>query len=103
MIKHDETLIEQGSDSSEFKVGDYVLRNDGFPNVIQIKKIDFDVVECIRYVDGEPRWSSFKSNELRHATPSEIKAGHRIDKQLESDDVKDITNHISPNTKVVEL
>ncbi|RYL25093.1 hypothetical protein [Acinetobacter piscicola] len=24
-----------------------------------------------------------------------------IDKQLESDDVKDITNHISPNTKVI--
>lgn len=34
---------------------------------------------------------------------AEIKAGHRIDKRLESDDCTDIRNHLSPSTKVVDL
>ncbi|RZG71828.1 hypothetical protein [Acinetobacter sp. WCHAc060025] len=34
---------------------------------------------------------------------AEIKTGHRIDKQLESDDCTDIRNHLSPSTRVVDL
>ena len=34
---------------------------------------------------------------------AEIKAGHRIDKRLESDDCTDIRNHLSPSTRVVDL
>lgn len=39
--------------------------------------------------------------EIKHATPEEIKAGHRIDDNTE--DVTDIRNHLSPITVVVDL
>ncbi|WP_059246944.1 hypothetical protein ACJ228_03155 [Acinetobacter baumannii] len=87
---------------SEFKVGDYVLRNDGFYNVLKVTRVNDGVADCIRRVDGEPRYSSFKFCDLRHATPEEIAAGHRIDtKQIEDiGDDRDMSQHISPNCKV---
>ncbi|EPJ8714815.1 hypothetical protein LLI22_000190 [Acinetobacter baumannii] len=89
---------------SEFKVGDYVLRNDGFYNVLKVTRVNDGVADCIRRVDGEPRYSSFKFCDLRHATPEEIAAGHRIDKpsnprELETLDKPE--NHISPNCKTI--
>ncbi|MFW2105573.1 hypothetical protein [Acinetobacter guillouiae] len=39
--------------------------------------------------------------EFRHATPEEIKAGHRIDGT--TDHVTDIRNHVSPSTIVTDL
>ncbi|HGW4664661.1 TPA: hypothetical protein ACNH0E_000107 [Acinetobacter baumannii] len=86
---------------SEFKVGDYVLRNDGFYNVLKVTRVNDGVADCIRRVDGEPRYSSFKFCDLRHATPEEIAAGHRIDNDL-GDDFP-IENHISPMCEVKDV
>lgn len=61
-----------------FEVGDYVLRKDGFANVLKITAIDEGHADLIRKVDGEPRWSRFKLADIRHATDAEIKAGKRL-------------------------
>lgn len=91
---------------SEFKVGDYVLRNDGFYNVLKVTRVNDGVADCIRRVDGEPRYSSFKFCDLRHATPEEIAAGHRIDKPSNSRELEILDkpeNHISPMCEVKDV
>lgn len=72
-----DAILEYRREHNIFEAGDYVLRNDGFPSVIKITSVNKGVVECIRHIDGEPRWSLFMFNEIRHATEEEIKAGHR--------------------------
>lgn len=91
---------EQGSNSSEFKVGDLVCLNVGS----RVYKINHIHKKAVWLDSGKPQLDVVNIDDvLRHATPSEIAAGHRIDKKIESDDVKDITNHISPNTRVVDV
>ncbi|MBJ8474365.1 hypothetical protein [Acinetobacter bereziniae] len=83
-------------DSPEFKVGDLVVcTNRGFNEVDKIREFDSD--GYFTTVNGyycNPRV-------FRHATPSEIKAGHRIDKR--TDHVTDIRNQVSPSTIVKDL
>ncbi len=79
-------------DSREFKVGDLI--------VLLHKIYRNDVFELTRLLQ---QTYDEKDIAYRHATPEEIKAGHRIDKQLESDDVTDIKNHLSPSTLVWDL
>lgn len=72
-------LLEYRRQHNIFEVGDYVLRNDGFYNIVMVRKINGSDVELIRYVDGEPRWSCFNLSEIHHATDAEIKAGHKLE------------------------
>ena len=71
-------LLEYRREHNIFEVGDYVLRNDGFTNVLKITATDEGYADLIRKVDGEPRWSRFKLADIRHATDEEIKAGKRL-------------------------
>lgn len=97
---------EQGSNSSEFKVRDLVVYHsiESHKNLFSVRYVGGDsitVYECLDEM-GAKTFSEYKPySDIRHATPAEIAAGHRIDKKIESDDVKDIKNHISPNTKVI--
>ncbi len=72
-------LLEYRRQHNIFEVGDYVLRKDGFANVLKITAIDEGHADLIRKVDGEPRWSRFKLADIRHATDAEIKAGKRLE------------------------
>lgn len=72
-------LLEHRRQRNIFEVGDYVLRKDGFANVLKITAIDEGHADLIRKVDGEPRWSRFKLADIRHATDDEIKAGKRLE------------------------
>lgn len=85
------------SEHDEFKVGDLVV-HPKFDNkkIYEIIKIKGDLFTV--FYDRNSH--SFRSD-LRHATPSEIKAGHRIDDN--TDHVTDIRNHVSPSTRVVDL
>lgn len=74
-----DALLEYRRANNIFERGDYVLRNDGFWDVLKVVDINTDSAHLIRRVDGEPRWSRFKLGEIRHATNEEIKAGHRLD------------------------
>lgn len=91
----------------EFKVGDLVVDSTGF----------FDWLCKVDYLSSDGRVVMYKHDKskndtayqtwpnietVRHATPAEIKAGHRIDRALTggSDDVSDIAYHVSPLTKV---
>ncbi|WP_288496944.1 hypothetical protein [uncultured Acinetobacter sp.] len=85
-------------DSPEFKVGDLVLTIDPWFGKTLLKITGFAMVaeknalfECGGF---------FRVSALRHATPEEIKAGHRIDDT--TDHVTDIRNHVSPSTKVID-
>lgn len=71
----------------EFKVGDLVVATQQHTGNC--------VFECEEWMVGLGEY-------IRHATPAEIKAGHRIDRTLtsDSDDVVDISYHVSPLTKV---
>ncbi|HGW4127875.1 TPA: hypothetical protein ACNH0Y_003807 [Acinetobacter baumannii] len=83
-----------------------MLRNDGFYNVLKVTRVNDGVADCIRRVDGEPRYSSFKFCDLRHATPEEIAAGHRIDKPSNSRELEILDkpeNHISPMCEVKDV
>lgn len=100
---------EQGSNSSEFKVGDLVVDSTGF----------FDWLCKVDYLSSDGRVVMYKHDKskndtayqtwpniesVRHATPSEIKAGRRLDHSVDvTDMVTDITNHISPRTIVWDL
>lgn len=86
----------------EFKAGDLVV----------LQSLDLlcvtDLIELVEF-DGE-HWKTnnrigrCNPKGIRHATPAEIKAGRRLDhSENVTDHVTDIRNHISPNTKVVEL
>ena len=96
-------------DSREFKVGDLVCFIDSrimFPDgetktnelfkVIRSDGLEVDLTEL-----GKLKVYKTWVGDLRHATPSEIKAGHRIDDT--TDHVTDIRNHVSPSTTVVDL
>lgn len=73
----------------EFKVGDkYVMLKISHSELITVNEGDIE----------QPWWNT---RIIRHATPSEIKAGHRIDDN--TDHVTDIRNHVSPSTRVVDL
>ncbi|WP_171498386.1 hypothetical protein [Acinetobacter bereziniae] len=78
-------------DSPEFKVGDLVV----------IKANPFWAEDYfIQQVEPE-NIGKWYMNAWRHATPEEIKAGHRIDDT--TDHVTDIRNHVSPSTIVKDL
>ena len=75
---YEEALLEYRRANNIFEVGDYVLRNDEFYNVLRITGIDNGCADLVRRVDGEPRWSRFKLVDIHHATPEEIQAGRRL-------------------------
>lgn len=79
---------EQLGNSEEFKAGDKIIFSAMGNSVMEYQ-------DCLKMF--------LSQGLIRHATPAEIAAGHRLDKKIESDDVRDICNHISPNMKVVEL
>lgn len=110
--------------SREFKVGDLVVKTHPKNTIL------WPVLGVYKNGGVWLDYKGFcwKPPRVRHATPAEIKAGRRIDashcqhgydlaclicgfgtengvrvwhKQLESDHVTDILNHISPNTKVI--
>ena len=72
-------LLEHRRKHNIFEVGDKVLRSDGFYNVLKITGIDNGYADLVRRVDGEPRWSRFNLNNIRHATNAEIKVGKRLE------------------------
>ena len=87
---------------SEFKVGDYVV-HPKFSNkgLYKIYEMSGSITKVQLMPNGRKSYS-FESD-IRHATPEEIAAGHRIDKpsnprELETLDKPE--NHISPNCKV---
>ncbi|WP_335987255.1 hypothetical protein [Acinetobacter bereziniae] len=113
-------------DSRAFKVGDLVIKTHPKNTIL------WPVLGV--YKNGgvwlDYKGFCWKSPRVRHATPEEIKAGHRIDlkqcqhgydiaclicgfgtengvrvcrNQIESDEVTDIRNHVSPSTRVVDL
>ena len=85
-----------------FKVGDKVV-NDAFINsdIYVFKKLMPEIgMALIAHDDDEGACGLYS---LRHATPEEIKAGHRIDHFVDINDMGDdthIENHVSPNCKV---
>lgn len=84
-------------DAPKFKVGDSIVAIDeSIKKVFVILAIEYDTL----YKVAEA--SFFVIGSFRHATPSEIAAGHRID-QSNTDDIADIKYHISPLTVVTEL
>ncbi|OTS08404.1 hypothetical protein CAT22_15780 [Acinetobacter baumannii] len=90
---------------SEFKVGDYVV-HPKFSNkgLYKIYEISGSITKVQLMPNGRKSYS-FKSD-IRHATPEEIAAGHRIDKPSNSGELETLDkpeNHISPNCKVEEL
>ncbi|MDM1766082.1 MULTISPECIES: hypothetical protein [unclassified Acinetobacter] len=87
-------------ESREFNVGDLVVKTHPKNTIL------WPVLGV--YKNGgvwlDYKGFCWKPPRVRHATPSEIKAGRRLDHSEDvTDMVTDITNHISPNTKVVEL
>lgn len=71
-------LLEYRRQHNIFEVGDFVLRNDGFGNVLKVTSIEGEYANLVRRVDGESIWSWFKLVDIRHATDAEIKAGKRL-------------------------
>lgn len=96
--------INKPNEVSMFKVGDKVV-NDAFINsdIYVFKKLMPEIgMALIAHDDDEGACGLYS---LRHATPEEIKAGHRIDHFVDINDMVDdshIENHISPNCKVIE-
>lgn len=92
--------------SSQFKVGDSVVRLDiGAKHIYSIQKIEDEFITVVRQFRHKTYGTWLSSVELRHATHEEIKAGHRIDFNLNDtiatafDDLgddKNIENHVSP-------
>lgn len=112
---------------SEFKVGDYVV-HPKFSNkgLYKIYEMSGSIIKVQLMPNGRKSYS-FESD-IRHATPEEIAAGHRIDipslpkpigslQELHSEFAKvlhenflellgddfPIENHISPNCKVEDV
>lgn len=93
---------------SEFKVGNKVCFLGGhslpefFGGVYEIIGQTIAGIFNDEYVlndKGKNRRVSYKT--IRHATPEEIAAGHRIDNDMGDD--SHIENHISPNCKVEDV
>ncbi|MCZ3293807.1 hypothetical protein NYZ61_16190 [Acinetobacter baumannii] len=80
---------------SEFKVGDQIVKTNQnikhahIRTVIAITKSGGAVLDYCGY--------GYKYPSVRHATPEEIAAGHRIDNDMGDD--SPIENHISPLCK----
>ncbi|MFK8865831.1 hypothetical protein ACJBLD_19795 [Acinetobacter nosocomialis] len=90
---------------SEFKVGDYVV-HPKFSNkgLYKIYEMSGSITKVQLMPNGRKSYS-FKSD-IRHATPEEIAAGHRIDKPSNSGELEALDkpeNHISPNCKVEDV
>ena len=96
-----------------FKVGDYVL-TDIDSHVYKIVSIDGFVVVLSGSWWGHRLISNNLSRSLRHATPEEIAAGHRIDHVGESTEKVELSGNseelevlemidVSPNCEVSEL
>ncbi|HEM7794023.1 hypothetical protein F4T81_19985 [Acinetobacter nosocomialis] len=85
---------------SEFKVGDYVV-HPKFSNkgLYKIYEMSGSITKVQLMPNGRKSYS-FESD-IRHATPEEIAAGHRIDNDMGED--FPIENHISPNCKVEDV
>ena len=97
----------------EFKVGDLVVFNEShyFAGVYEIEGWSArGILDGEVFISGGRR---VHESVLRHATPAEIKAGCRINGALtnegakvrvlgDSDDVVDISYHVSPSTRVSE-
>ena len=90
-------------DSPEFKVGDFVVLTATGTKDVLLKIIDHKYTNDLHRVKIVKTASCgpIHKEQIRHATPSEIKAGHRIDDT--TDNVTDIRNHVSPSTRVVDL
>jgi len=87
---------------SEFKVEDYVV-HPKFSNkgLYKIYEMSGSITKVQLMPNGRKSYS-FKSD-IRHATPEEIAAGHRIDKPSDSGELETLDkpeNHISPNCEV---
>lgn len=102
---------EQGSNSSEFKVGDLVVliqfandfarEHDALYDLFDFEN-DLETLAVLSDRKGGEVRSS--TQHLRHATLAEFKAGRRLDHSVDvTDTVTDIRNHISPRTIVWDL
>lgn len=98
---------------SEFKVGDEVITDDEFYDADgsiyqEVHKIN-DVLTIIEIRKDSVVLSGSvlaDISHIRHATPEEIAAGHRIDKPSNSGELETLDkleNHISPNCKVEDV
>ena len=91
---------------SQFKVGDKVIRLDNeSKHIYSIQKIENELITVVRRFRHKTYGFWVTNVELRHATPPEIKAGHRINFNLNDtianafDDIgddKNIENHVAP-------
>ena len=86
---------------SMFKVGEaVVLKNSSQNKVMNIQAYND---EFIRAYWSKKEYSFAHESNFRHATPEEIKAGHRIDHFVGVNDMGDdthIDNHVSPLCRV---
>lgn len=87
----------------EFKAGDFVVLTATGTKDVLLKIIDHKYTNDLHRVKIVKTASCgpIHKDQIRHATLEEIKAGHRIDDT--TDHVTDIRNHVSPNTRVVDL
>ena len=76
-IRH--ALLEYRRQHNIFEVGDFVLRKDGFGNVLKVTSIEGGYANLVKRVDGGSIWVWFKLVDIRHATDAEIKAGKRLE------------------------
>jgi len=88
----------------DFKVGDLVVYHSlPHKRLFKVRSKGGDSIVIYECWD-EAGARCFAENspyvDIRHATPEEIKAGHRIDDT--TDHVTDIRNHVSPSTKVID-
>ena len=75
----EDELLEYRRQHNIFEVGDFVLRNNGFGNVLKVVSIEGEYANLVKRVDGGSIWSWFKLVDIRHATDDEIKAGKRLE------------------------
>ena len=78
-VKIRAALLEYRRQHNIFEVGDFVLRNNGFGNVLKVVSIEGEYANLVKRVDGGSIWSWFKLVDIRHATDEEIKAGKRLE------------------------
>ena len=84
-----------------FKVGDKVVFGSGLNTglfTIKSKPKKNNGVLLLPVILPNGSWFDLMEQFVRHATPEEIKAGHRIDNDMGDD--SHIENHISKNCKV---
>lgn len=88
---------------SEFKVGDWVVVKDTPLDVLLeiVEHMYTPNMHRVKIIATGQYGPVFK-NDIRHATPQEIVAGHRIDKPSDSGELETLDkleNHISPLCK----